>query len=1107
MNQMNQKAMTKLLLIHWAGFNNELIEISGSTLFTGVNGSGKTTILDAMLYLLTGNTKFNSAAQDRERTVLSYVRGDTSSNGDDRYLRSGDIISYIAMEFYDMLEKIPFVIGVCIESPNDSTKPTSSWFICPKKSLNQIRFTEVVENKKLKVFPRTELNVGDGCLKASAFLGRDKGTEQVLRALGIRYSVTKYRSKLLKMMTFRPENNIGKFIQDCVLEEPEKNDSLQDLRQQKQLFDDMQQIYNTMSLGRKQLERVEQLSSEFENKKKQLEIRDLMLCYQELQQLKAEQKDSTQKAERLNTQLADLENKKQQLESEHQAAQERLRVAKSNDLNGMKESLENLDRQIETAEREIREYTFKLDEVRELECLIKDLMGVTGTDLTLDPNVVCYLERLSQSDIESTQQKTWAFQQFSDTVQEQNQRYEEMQIHLQDTIRNREEYMAALSEKIRLLTSNIMVYPTEIEEARKIIYQELKKQNIETNLSLFAELVQGFTDTSWRNAIECFLGNKRFNFFVDNAYYDQVVEIVQRKKLYHARIVVADTIRETDVAEQSAASVLKILNVAARKYANFLLNGVHLCDTLDDLHQHSTGGIMKNGMLAKSYVVSMMNFSKIRSCLGNDAIRIQLNQCQEELEELKDLQSSDKSKLAKVISCRKAITKIDFNLLHYDFDSASKLQMCQEKKVRFTQEQAEIRNNPAFVAILKEQALAQRQVQEAYQALSNNAMQIGSCRTTIGECTDRLSTIQVQIDEKQINYEKRSVIDLDRTQEMLREYSRLHERKPDSWLVISVRTVDNLRNELKEYERQVEDAQFEYCNIVANKVLHRGVQYISEYRKEYSDLEHVRIEEAQQKLAKQSKKLETAFMSDFILKIAEAMDEAKGEMDAINRELRQMPFGSDTYRFIMKEKADRATFFRISRRLHTYYMDSPEVYLNSNRDDDEMEQDIREFMKLILQEEDEEEFTDYRRYFSYDMEIISRQGDLQVTANLSKKQGSASNGEKQTPYFIILAASLLQCYPAESCCARLAFIDEAFSALSRERIEQMVKFLEENHFQVFYAAPPEKISSIGSLIPSTISLIRAGRHTHAVEGLTFKGGSNGATADIVAEANTEPSAR
>ena len=47
--------------------------------------------------------------------------------------------------------------------------------------------------------------------------------------------------------------------------------------------------------------------------------------------------------------------------------------------------------------------------------------------------------------------------------------------------------------------------------------------------------------------------------------------------------------------------------------------------------------------------------------------------------------------------------------------------------------------------------------------------------------------------------------------------------------------------------------------------------------------------------------------------------------------------------------------------------------------------------------------------FSYDMEIVSRQGDQEIVANLSKKQGSASNGEKQTPYFIILAASLLQC--------------------------------------------------------------------------------------------------
>ena len=262
----------------------------------------------------------------------------------------------------------------------------------------------------------------------------------------------------------------------------------------------------------------------------------------------------------------------------------------------------------------------------------------------------------------------------------------------------------------------------------------------------------------------------------------------------------------------------------------------------------------------------------------------------------------------------------------------------------------------------------------------------------------------------------------------------------------------------------------------------RGIGYIPWYREEYRNLAHVKVEEAQQKLQEQAGRLESAFMNDFVAEIDENVREAKREMDAINRELRHMPFGNDTYKFVMKEKPDRALFFRICRRLEKY-MSSPQVYMNSARDDEEMENDIQEFMSIILAEEDEWEYTDYRRYFSYDMEISSRQGQTEITAELSKKQGSASNGEKQTPYFIILAASLLQCYPANTCCARLAFIDEAFSALSRERIEQMVRYFEENHFQVFYAAPPEKINSIGQFIDSTVSLIVTGRYTNAVEGL------------------------
>lgn len=81
----------------------------------------------------------------------------------------------------------------------------------------------------------------------------------------------------------------------------------------------------------------------------------------------------------------------------------------------------------------------------------------------------------------------------------------------------------------------------------------------------------------------------------------------------------------------------------------------------------------------------------------------------------------------------------------------------------------------------------------------------------------------------------------------------------------------------------------------------------------------------------------------------------------------------------------------------------------------------------------------------------------------------------------------MQFYPKDVCCARIAFIDEAFSALSKERIEQMVKFLEDNNFQVFYAAPPEKINSIGQHIDNTVSLYTQGKYTKPVEGSWHSG--------------------
>ena len=50
-------------------------------------------------------------------------------------------------------------------------------------------------------------------------------------------------------------------------------------------------------------------------------------------------------------------------------------------------------------------------------------------------------------------------------------------------------------------------------------------------------------------------------------------------------------------------------------------------------------------------------------------------------------------------------------------------------------------------------------------------------------------------------------------------------------------------------------------------------------------------------------------MNDFVAEMNETIGEAKREIDAINRELKQIPFGQDTYKFKMHGKTGAITVF------------------------------------------------------------------------------------------------------------------------------------------------------------------------------------------------------
>ncbi len=1075
----NRKTATKLLLVQWSRFQKLCVKLEGSTLFTGVNGSGKSTILDAMTYLLTGNTQFNKAAKDRDRTVLAYVRGDTRSNGPSRYLRSGEVVSYIAMEFWSPIENEFLVAGVCIESANEAVQPKGSWFVCRNAKIDQMNFIRI-EGKSLRICPRNELGVNGHTMKSADFFGRDRGVEQVLRALGLRCNVAKYRSKLVKMMAFNPENNIDQFIQECVLE-PGKVESLKELREQRQRFEQIKGVYENLKASKIKLEEVEQKIEEYENKLRSYQIRDLMLCYQGLREKEEREKETKRQIQAFEQKISILQEQKEDYDKRCADAEERYRIAMNNDaFKGMQETLNELKRQKEKQEEEIKKQEERLAKLKRLQIQVTDNLEWLEQYLSFSEDDKKCLFHLAESGF-STDRKLEAFVKFAETVEKQMEVFEEEYVHLSDTIKKVNQRMEELEEKIKRLQANIMVFPKETERARQIIQEELERKEIHTEVKIFAELVQEILDPEWRAAIETFLGRKRFYLIVDGKYCHEALEILQRRKIHDANVVVTDKLPDVGETPGSAAEILTIPNIYARRYANYLLNGIHLCDSLRELHNYPKGGLMRNGMLAKGYTVAYMNIEKTDFCLGQDAIKCQLQKAASEKQDLlKERQSFQKQK-DHIYKRRVALKQIDWRTENYHFNAAAALESAEEQKKRISDNIEKISKAPDFMTVLQEQENAEREMKKLRDARDVLIGDIKGCEKDEQAGLDILKSLSGEIDVAKQEYSAKCIKHLELKAPMLKEYER-QRAKRDAWLVITEKTVRNLKGEVEDCARVMETAQLEYCKLAEIDINKRGVPYIPFFRKEYKDIANIKIEDARQRLEEQSAKLESAFMNDFVAEMNETIRDAKEEITAINRELKQLPFGSDTYKFVMKEKPDREIFFRICRKLENY-MDTPEVYMNSAREDEEMERDIQEFMGIILDEEDESEYTDYRKYFVYDMEIVSKQGENEIVSDLSKKQGSASNGEKQTPYFIILAASLLQCYPRQTCCARLAFIDEAFSALSRERIEQMVKYLSDNHFQVFYAAPPEKISSIGTHIESTISLVMTGRYTNAVEGL------------------------
>ncbi len=155
------KKLRKVRLINWHRFVNETIEMGDSVLLSGENGAGKSTILDAIQFVITcSRTHFNEAAarEKGRRTLNGYMRAKTGRE-DHPYERTGEISSHIALEFWDESHGQPFLVGAVMDSASEDKEPNVIWYLMENQVLQDELFLRGNQVKSISVFRATNKKI------------------------------------------------------------------------------------------------------------------------------------------------------------------------------------------------------------------------------------------------------------------------------------------------------------------------------------------------------------------------------------------------------------------------------------------------------------------------------------------------------------------------------------------------------------------------------------------------------------------------------------------------------------------------------------------------------------------------------------------------------------------------------------------------------------------------------------------------------------------------------------------------------------------------------------------------------------------------------------
>lgn len=1085
------KLLTRIRLVNWHLFENITIQCQGTTYFIGINGAGKSTVLDAVQFALVGgqrDVRFNQAAvSGGKRTLASYVRGELGTEGQ-RYLR-GDATGVVALEFKNP-DGTFFTHGAVIDAYEDGRNPDVAYFIVHNAALNDDWFFKAPGQLfDTRAFKRHLENFAlPPASRAQVFTRLEDYRVHLLNRLGQLKDT--FPAKIVKGLAFSPLTDIRSFVHTYLLDEnlvdvKTLQAQLETLRHFESLAADVRQRIDSLN-------RIDELDKERAANRRRRITNTYVARRAQADLFLADLKSRRLELDTLKLELSRAELHRDELARSLRFAQSALtdaEIALRADQTAIREK--ELREKIATLSIEVAELTrrqtdFDCTLARE----ISDAQKLRSFLLADKIEIPSSLETFISAEV-ATEHALRNTQEVLSTLAQQYARDEALLTEKSAVLRAE---AASLESDIRKLRTGDREASIEAEAPNAAKLRQLIRAQLGLGASEVTYLCHELKipDETWQDAVEGLLGFNRFTLLVPPAHYNEAIKLYRQYKsdIHGATLLDTQSILEhaTEYATRSntLASEISTNHPAAKAFINLILGNYVKCDTLEALRTHRTA-ITRECFVRRNYTDSHLNPQVYRRWfIGERAAARQIEQRQQRLDEIAD-EMIQLNERANALRERLALTRDKIRpLIELEHALESLAILPERNKQLATLKQELSQLDLRSVETLK------AEVQGCLSALNQAQGEVAAIERELGKLEEKASQLETEAipgleksadDSLQSaeNFLLQENADDETTSDVQKEYERRLERQP---LEVILENSTKKQNEYQSAEQRSRDklreSKQEYS--LRYDFGYDETENATRYTAEKDKLVNSELPNYETQIAHQRGLAEQELVENFIHRLREQIEDARQQLAFLNSTLANLRFGGERFEFITQPSPQ-------VKQVYEMVMDSQQVMGDSLFESDfrqKHQQGWDLLFERLTRHDDENielrELQDYRNYLQYDIRIHYPNGDRALLSQINAKK---SGGETTTPFYVAMAASFAQAYrlnqPRPSDTIRLAMFDEAFGKMDTARTASALQFMREAGLQVLLATPPDKSGSLLPYVDSVRTVVRKNNHSFVIE--------------------------